>query len=234
MGIPNSEITRLVALGAPVVCLDTCSILDVMRDPTRESVRPHDARAILDLLAKMETGTELVSLVAEQVHFEFNEHAPRVQGEAEQALKRLQEQLKRIDSIAAVFGASTKADLLHLDPHVARARAVVDRIIAASTSAPAAPDIASRALTRLNQARTPARKGKDSMKDCVVVETYLDAVAKLRAGGLMSKVVFTSSNTKDYAGETGVRLRPDLGCEFAALGIEYASNHGEAKHLLGL
>lgn len=234
MGFSESEVTRLVMLGAPVLCLDTCSILDVMRDPTRESVRPHDALAILDLLSKMETGSELMGLVAEQVHFEFNEHAPRVQSEAEQALERLQVQLKRIDNIAAVFGATAKADLLHLNPHVTRARAVVDRIITAATAAPAAPDIASRALTRLNQARTPARKGKDSMKDCVVVETYLDAVAKLRAGGLEAKVVFTSSNTKDYAGETGVRLRPDLASEFAALGIEYASSHGEAKHLLGL
>jgi hypothetical protein len=96
------------------------------------------------------------------------------------------------------------------------------------------PEIASRALLRLNQARTPARKGRDSMKDCVVIETYLDAVGELRAAGLESKIVFVSPNTKDYAGEPGRALKPDLAQEFATLGMEYAPNLAAAKHLLGM
>ncbi len=94
------------------------------------------------------------------------------------------------------------------------------------------PDIPSKALARLNQARTPARKGKDSMKDCVVVETYLDVVGALRAAGHANPIVFASSNLKDYATETRSTLKPDLAAEFAALNFQFAPNFAAAKHML--
>ena len=72
------------------------------------------------------------------------------------------------------------------------------------------------------------------MKDCVVIETYMDVIAKIRDAGLTSKVVFASSNTKDYMGETGRILNPDLAAEFAKLSIEYAPNLAAARHFLGL
>ena len=234
MALVKADIAALVRLGVPILCLDTCSILDVMRDPTRDSARAPDALAALHLLDKMEAGLDLIGLIADQVHLEFNAHVDPVQQEAEHALKKLRDQLKRIDEIAIAFGAAANTNLLHLDAHVTRTRAVVNRWIAAAAAAKQSSDIASRALIRLNQARTPARKGKDSMKDCVVIETYLEVIGQLRRSGLTSKVVFISSNTKDYTGETGSHLRQDLAGEFAALSIEYASNFSMARYLLAL
>ena len=72
------------------------------------------------------------------------------------------------------------------------------------------------------------------MKDCVVIETYLEIARGLRAGGLAAKIVFVSSNTRDYAGETGSTLRPDLAREFATLNMEYAPNLAAARNFLGL
>jgi hypothetical protein len=178
-----ADIASIVALGAPVLCLDTCTILDVMRDPTRETARTHERLAALELLSAIETGPSLVGLVADQVRLEFAEHVQAVEEEAERALKKLRSQMARIDELTAVFGGSGKTDLSHLINHVSRSRAVVDRYVAAARSASQSSHIASRALLRLNQARSPAKKGKDSMKDCVVIETYLDVVASLRAAG---------------------------------------------------
>ena len=39
MSLVPAQISDLVALGAPILCLDTCTILDVVRDITRETVR---------------------------------------------------------------------------------------------------------------------------------------------------------------------------------------------------
>jgi hypothetical protein len=89
----------------------------------------------------------------------------------------------------------------------------------------------SNASTKLGR---PLQSGKQSMKECVVIETYLDAVVELRKAGLKSPLVFVFSNIKDYAGETGTVLRPDLAAEFAALDMEYAPNLSAAKHYLGL
>jgi hypothetical protein len=227
------DIARVAALGAPVLCFDTCTVLDLMRDPTRESVRAHERQAALDLLEAMETGADLVALMAEQVGLEFRENAKTVEDEGVQALKKLRDQLARIDSVAAVYGGAGQTSLSHLDDHIGRARAVVDRWIEAATLAAQGPDIASRAWLRLNRSRTPASRGKDSMKDCVVIETYLDVVGELRAAGLDAKIVFVSANTKDYAGEPGTTLKADLAQEFAALSMEYAPNLAAAKHLLG-
>jgi hypothetical protein len=234
MSTASLDVAWLVASGAPVLCFDTCTILDIMRDPTRENVRAHEQQAALDLLTAMEAATNLVGLIAEQVRFEFDANAKAVEEEAARALKKLRDDLVRVDAVAAVFGAIGQVDLDHLDDHVARSRVVVDRWMAAVKLVPQGAEIASRALLRVNQVRTPARKGRDSMKDCVVVETYLDVIAAARAAGLASKVVFVSSNTKDYAGEIGTALKPDLAQEFANIGMEYAPNLAAARHLLGL
>jgi len=234
MGLGSEEVAHLVLLGVPVVCLDTCSILDVMRDPARDSAREHEATAALQLLDQLENGPGLIALLADQVRLEFADHAQSIQDETSRALDKLRERIARVSHITATFGVAANIDPKHLDGHAERARAVVDRWIAATTATPQGTEIPSRALLRLNSARTPARKGKDSMKDCVVIETYLEAVHQLRNSGLTAKVVFASSNTKDYAMEPTSNLRTDLAAEFSLLGIEYAPNLAAAKHMLGL
>ena len=67
-----------------------------------------------------------------------------------------------------------------------------------------------------------------------MIETYLDAVAALRAGGLKQPIVFVSSNVNDYVGTTGSTLKPDLAPEFDALEVAYAPNLAAAKHRLGV
>jgi len=234
MSTATTDIAGLTALGAPILCFDTCTVLDIMRDPTRETVRDHEQRAALDLLAAMETGTKLIGLVADQVRLEFNNNANAVEDEAARALKKLGAQLARMDAVAAVFGGGGRTDLQHFDGHVIRSRAIVNRWMAAAKSAPQAPEIAARAFQRVIQVRTPARQGKDSIKDCVVIESYLDIVSALRAAGLTSTVVFVSSNTRDYAGETGRALKPDMAAEFAKIGMQYVPNLAAAKYSLGL
>jgi hypothetical protein len=228
-----ADIARIATLGVPVLCLDTCSILDIMRDPTRESVQAHERAAALQLLSALETG-RLICLVADQVLLEFDEYSAEILQEAENGLKKFLGNVARVHAVVAAFGGSGSIELSHFTAHSSRSKAVVDRIIAAAQRAPQRPEIASRALLRVNQARTPARKGKESMKDCVVIETYLDTVTALRAAGLRSKIVFASSNTKEYVGPLGGPLKADIAEEFANLGIEYAPNLAAAKHSLGL
>jgi hypothetical protein len=188
----------------------------------------------MGLLAAVESKTILVGLIATQVQLELVEHVDHVQEEAKDAMARLGDRVKRIDAIASALGAVGSTDLSHLDDHVVRARAAVDRWVLAALNVPQSNDTAGRALSRLNQAQAPAHKGKDSMKDCVVIETYLEAIRDLREDGLTAPVVFVSSNTKDYAEAPGSRLRAELATEFAPLNIEYASTWDLAKHILGV
>jgi hypothetical protein len=221
----------IVARGAPVLCIDTCSLLDIMRDPTRDEMKPHERKAAIDLLDPLEKG-DLVCLIAEQVDREFNEHAPTVQDEAMTAIRKLRERVERVNQIHNTLLPAISISLTHLEALVAPTLQIVQRWRNASVLVPRTTDALTRAMERVNRNVSPARKGKDSVKDCLVLESYLGAMADLRSAGLPANAVFLSSNRKEYLGETNV-LKTDLQPDFAQTNMAYATNMGQAKVTLG-
>jgi hypothetical protein len=233
----HSLIAKMVEKGAPVLFADTCSILDLMRDPTRGSVLESDRRAAVALLVAMENSSRLSGIVAEQVVLEMNENAQAVEVETTNAIGSLASNLARLDALHGIYGGTGASSVIHLQDHTVRARRVFDRWVAASMQVPTPGAGYKRAMDRINQAgepRAPARKGKDSIKDCVVIETYLEAAFLLRQAGLASTFVFLSSNTRDYRDTGSTKLRPELQVDFGPSRIDYASNYGHAQHLLGI
>lgn len=223
--------TAIVVRSVPVLCIDTCSVLDIMRDPTRDETKPHERKAAIDLLDRLETG-DLVCLIAEQVELEFKEHDLPVQEEATKAIQKLQERVDRANQVHGAFLSPISISLTHLDAMVASARQIVQRWLNASVSAPGSTDALRCAMDRVNRNISPARKGKDSVKDCLVLETYLEAMTSLRTAGLPATAVFLSSNSKEYLGETMV-LKNDLQLDFFRTNMVYAANMAQAKVTLG-
>ena len=84
------------------------------------------------------------------------------------------------------------------------------------------------------QKRTTAKLGKNSTKDCVVVESYLEVAGSFRALGHTSDIVFASSNVSDFVSGAPKRLNADISTEFNALGVRYGRALHEAKYLLNL
>lgn len=234
MSLTAAEVATLVALKAPILCVDTCSLLDVVRDLTRSTLSPPDAQAGMALLTAAETGTQLVVLMASQVSLELAANRMDVEQEASGKLAKMSQQFQRMHDVVALFGAQSALQMAHFEGHAARAGLVLDRWAKVAHTVPDDAAVAARALSRVNAARAPARKGKESMKDCVVVETYLEVAQQLRTAGLASPIVFTSSNTKEYHGPSGSHLLPDLAADMAVHLIDYAPNFGAAKHRLHL
>lgn len=234
MSLPAQEISRLTRLGLPVLCVDTCTVLDVVRDITRESVTPVDVNAGLALLAMAETGSSLTVLMAEQVTLEIADNVANVEQEALAALRKFLAQAQRIHDVAGEYGAQGHLQVHHLVGHGNRARPVLDRWKQVSHVVPHNDGVASRAFRRVNEPRTPARRGKESMKDCVIVEAYIETARQLRSAGLTAPIVFASSNTKEYFAPNTRHLQDDIAADLAAVGIEYSPNWGAAKHSLGL
>lgn len=235
MALPSHEADRIAQAGLPVLCIDTCSLLDIIRDPSRETSLPHNATAALALLQAMHSGTALVGLLADQVRQEFGTHLQEIVDEADRGLNKLRAHIERVDGLVSAFSLPVRTNLRHWDTHVTSATAVLHRWIEASVAAPQSPDVPMRAYARVMQARAPARKGKDSLADCVVLETYVEAAADLRQRGLTAPIVFLSSNVQDYtAAHARSVLHPEIQAEFAAVNMAYASGHGMAMRLLGL
>lgn len=234
MSLNTSVIEDLVALNAPVLCVDTCTVLDVIRDITRETAVAHDANAGLALLAAAEAGSDLIVLMAEQVTIELAAHVAGVEVEARNALARFRAQAQRIHEVALAYGAQGMLPLDHLEGHVARARTVLNRWRDVASVVPHNDGVASRAFKRVNEPRAPARLGKESMKDCVIVEAYIEAADQLRSAGLVAPIVFASSNTKEYFAPNTRSLKDEIAADLEDVGVEYAPNFGAAKHSLGL
>jgi hypothetical protein len=233
MSLSPQIISRLVGLGLPVLCVDTCTVLDVVRDVTRQSVTPADVNAGLALLAMAEAGSGLTVLMAEQVSLEIAGNVVNVEQEAQAALEKFLDQAQRIHDVAGAYGAQGPLLVRHLVGHVSRARPVLDRWLQVAQVVPHNDGVSSRAFRRVNEPRTPARRGKESMKDCVIVEAYIEAASQLRAAGMTVPMVFASSNTKEYFAPNTRHLQGDIAADLAAVGLEYAPNWGAAEHSLG-
>ncbi|MGP2733763.1 PIN domain-containing protein [Serratia bockelmannii] len=228
------DFINLAGMGKPILLLDTCSFLDIIRDITRETVTKSNVEASFHLLRIAEEDNGLILLMAEQVMHELNDNESSVEDEAKRSLVKFKSQAIRVNDVASLFGSQNNLDVGHLDAHVARAKSILKRWKDVSYFIPQAKGITERAYLRVTSARTPSRKGKESMKDCVVTETYLDVADKLRSLGLTSPIVFISSNTKDYYSSNTQRLSDDISDDFKKININYAPNFGAAKYLLGI
>ncbi len=234
MSLSPQEVSRLVSVNSPVLCVDTCTVLDVIRDITRETVTTNDVSAGFAMLIIAEAGSDLIILMAEQVTLEIASNVANVELEAQTALKKFLAQTQRIHDVAIAFGAQGNLQISHLDQHVNRAKPVLDRWEQVANVIPHNDGVSSRAFKRVNGPRTPARLGKESMKDCVIIEAYIEAAGQLRTAGMTAPIVFASSNTKEYFAPNTRHLHSDIAADLAAVGIEYAPNFGAAKHSLGL
>jgi hypothetical protein len=131
-----------------------------------------------------------------------------------------------------VYGTAVAPDLSYLDQHVSRARAVVGRWLGRLETYVPDPIVHSKAFQRVNANIAPAAQGKESSKDCLVFETYLEIWTALRAMGLAAPIVFLSSNTREYVGE-GRRVKASIATELGDLNVLYAPNVSAARHYLG-
>lgn len=146
-------LSDIVARGAPVLCLDTCIILDIMRDPTRDNASTADRVAALSLLSAMETKNNLVGLLAAQVTIEFSEHVKPIEEEAERALSKLRDRLKRLDAINVALGGKGATDVSHYGDYVSRSKSIAEMLVAATAPVPQSDETTARAFKRLNEAR---------------------------------------------------------------------------------
>src|SRR6218665_3823386 len=105
MSLSAQEISRLVGLGLPVLCVDTCTVLDVGRDITRESVTPGDGNVGRALLEIAGAGPGPACLRGERVTLEIAGKVAKGEEEAQAALEKVLGQAQRIHEVAGVFGA---------------------------------------------------------------------------------------------------------------------------------
>jgi len=228
---------RVITAPAPVLLVDTCALLDLMRDPGRDTFSSDNVRAAHRLLGKVEERPRSLWLpIVRQVVLELNENKQPVKTEAENAIKKLQETIERVQSLFAAHGIVTSA----INPKLADAQfpettaSMVEKFVSSALHITTPRGAERSAFSRIAQNTAPSKKGKQA-KDCLVFESYLMVATQLRAGGFGGSIVFLTTNKNDYSHMPNAAVpHPDLTNDLAALNISYAANLLMAERLLGI
>lgn len=205
---------------APLVCTDACALLDILRAPAREFGAGH-VEAAIDLLERMEADEPSLNIVImKQVEEEIGRNREKVRGEANvflaahdrvgQNLSSLVQAMKLPEIASPDFSSAG---------YVRAADAILDRFLASPLLLDDAPCV-SAAITRLREPKTPAKRGKDSFGDCLIVEGFFKLISDLRTQGYSHNAVFLTTNTSDFADDTKRSVHPDLTEDFARLNAE--------------
>lgn len=226
------DLNAVVNANVPILCIDTCSLLDVIRDPTRSNLTVSSLLEAIKL-KDFALSSRLVCLMAEQVETEINDNIQDVEIEAKNKLSKLKQTVMKIGELSTVLGSSSTANLAHFDDHVDRAKIVLDDWRTKFETVIPTSSVAQKALRRVVKAIPPSKRGKESTKDCLVYETYLEVAGLIRGKGSTVPIVFLSANTKEYCKEGGALIE-QIDVEMSSCQLEFAFQMGHARSLLGL
>lgn len=191
---------------APVVFLDTCVLLDVVRAPLRNAAGNVEAATEV-LTGANRTPPTVYPVIACPTPTEWGDHIDEAAQDCENA----------VNSIGAVSASCTFVGLPALGPLPAGLATLPDRLktlsknlLDASILLDKDGEALSRAIDRIINALKPARKGGQGAKDAAILEHAVSLVDALLVGGFAGRRVFVSSNTGDFATAKTTAIHPDI------------------------
>jgi len=183
--------------------IDTCVWLDLAKDPKQHPV--------LEVVEQMVREKMIALLVPRVVLDELRRNRERIEKESARSLATHFKLVKEAVDKAGGSKRRTKVILDHLDdvnhkiPIVGGAASqVLDRIEKLLTLAPSIEEsepIKLRAAQRAIERKAPFHRGKNSMADALIVETYADCVHAAAPAG--TRFAFVTHNKSDFSQQDG-------------------------------
>jgi len=202
MFIEVDEVCAVItAKPAPVLFLDTCTILDVLRAPCRESIAVEEISAAMALIKLNGQHTPGVWLVTnETVHGEWTANLDTVRTELERESKKIERLRSRlVDAVDIVYGRTHEVghriEHLKLSEHLEN---LSKQLLSVSQKVKIADSHSLSAMNRVRKYLAPAGRGKQEAKDCEIFEAFLDVGRTLRTKGFADSICFVTANSDDY------------------------------------
>lgn len=209
----SALVGSIVREPAPVMLLDACAVLDVVRAafPSRKSSSNIivSAKRLANATRAAPRAAWLVATAT--VFYEVREHLGPTVEELRRELRRHEGEAARLDEAAQAIvpGYQPAGHLLAAQraklPDELRDR-VNDLLGACVELDDTNADCLDRARSRSRAKLPPAHK-KESRKDCEMYEHYLTLASSLQAASVTGKRVFVSSNTEDFDLEKEILVR---------------------------
>ncbi len=221
------SVERICASAKALLCLDACAVLDIARDPTRDKFSGGHASAAVELLGRAESAPPGLSLLMNMtVRDEISTNLDQVEAESGRRLERLDAAMRRTVGVSLLDAPPQLSDL----QFPVAARLVVQRFLNAAHVVEDDADSKVRAIDRVGRGIAPASRAKQSAKDCLIVETYLQVARGLRAAGFTEKIVLLTTNTSDFTTGSPSQPHADLIPDFAAVGMSLATDFLMARY----
>ncbi|MGA2451352.1 MAG: hypothetical protein ABTD50_22060 [Polyangiaceae bacterium] len=231
---PVAQAARTAAGGIPILFLDTCALLEIIRFAQRPRPRlqadieaASGARA-----AQSATLPRLLVVTAELVRDEWLRNQD-VLTEVEAHVRDVQDHADRVVASGTYLGRSIAAPLALPALRIPAAlHTLAGDLLADAVEIASSPAIDGAAFRRQLAGRGPARRGKDCLGDCVIAETLLEFAAAVRPAG-RRPLVFLTYNTNDFT-SGGAMPHSDFAADFNRLGIQLVTKWNWAAHSLGI
>jgi hypothetical protein len=205
-----AAVAAIQAHPAPVVFLDTCALLDIVRAPNRGAASTVEAAT--ELLTGANKNPATVYLVIGcPTPTEWDEHVDEAVADCAAAITS-------VNAVAQTWEFLGVAGIpvlpMHALPLPDRLKDLSKELLNAAILLDKDADALSRAIDRVINSQLPARKGGKGAKDSVILEHAIGLTDALRNAELGQICVFASSNTHDFAASGATTLHPLLQPDF--------------------
>lgn len=200
----------------PVICLDTCDILEVVQCLDWEksggnAPRPvtciEAAKKLMDVLIVDPNRVQLV--ITQLVHREWTQNIDMIRTKAEEFLEKVDDIVQRAYQAAQLHGTGLPVFTpLSASTLVADLEGRSSALLNLATRLDLEDALTDRALQRVMDKHRPSHDGH--VKDSINFEHYLEFARQLRAGGFVEPVLFVSKNRKDFWNGENPRIHPFL------------------------
>lgn len=208
-----AAVGNILANPLPILYLDTCIYLDIVRSPIRDYIDADSVRIAQSLLERANPVARSLWLVTSAtVEAEWADNINSVLEETEREILKL-EARRRHFLAAANAGTNKSHEHGLLETSLDLANKLRDLSLSLlNTSLIITPENNHilAAMNRVKQNLPPAKRGKAEPKDCEIYELFLGLCGDLSAQGLTQDFLFVSSNTKEYSDGNNGGVQPEL------------------------
>ncbi len=224
----------LLAHPRPVLCLDTCDLLDVIQCVAEGNARRLEhVRRLVDALDRRPERAQLV--VSYLVPVEWAQNQATVLDDVERKTRRVDEDIAEMHRAWQHAGAP----LSSLPPSYSGAglpaalAALAGTLLGRAVVLDRDDGCTARALDRVHHKARPSHVGM--VKDSIHLEHYLELCRHLHTSVFPERRVFVSSNRADFwEAKNRPDIHPDPASQVAAVGLEFFGSLEAALGSLGI
>lgn len=216
---------------APLLLIDTCSLLDVLRVPFRQSPKLSHLIGAKEILQRLKTNV-LSVVITDLIEQEYLQNVNQTIEELMRFIENLNKNNERLLNVVESVGLANTLKVSNIDNKKLNSalKSISNGIIDNCIILEKDNDCILKAHERMILFNAPSARGKSESKDCVIIEHFLKLIRRLRNEGYSEKIAFSSSNSKDYG--DAPKIKSPLDVDFNDLGIDYCNDFNWALSMI--